>query len=91
MKASWRGHVVAEATSSPPRQLFVFPPTARRVSEARAKTAATCAVRTAYGFYDVSDGESTGRRAAWSYEAPLPAYRHVDHWIGFWEDVELLD
>jgi uncharacterized protein (DUF427 family) len=27
--------------------------------------------------------------AAWSYEAPKPAMRHVDRWIGFWEDVKV--
>ena len=29
------------------------------------------------------------RRAAWSYEKPRAAMKQVDHWIGFWEDVEI--
>lgn len=29
------------------------------------------------------------RRAAWSYEAPGVLLQQVDHWIGFWEDVEI--
>ena len=33
---------------------------------------------------------ATSERAAWSYEAPQAAMRPVDHWIGFWKDVELV-
>jgi len=40
-------------------------------------------------FYDVVDGSSKSPRAAWSYEAPQPKMKSVDHWIGFWEDVEV--
>ena len=36
-------------------------------------------------FYDVGDS----RRAAWSYEKPQAKMRPVDHWIGFWEDVDV--
>ena len=39
-------------------------------------------------FYDVAEGTARSQRAAWSYEAPQPARAQVDHWIGFWEDVE---
>ena len=28
-------------------------------------------------------------RAAWSYEAPQEKMKPVDHWIGFWEDVDV--
>ena len=28
-------------------------------------------------------------RAAWSYEAPRAGMEQIDHWIGFWEDVEV--
>ena len=40
-------------------------------------------------FYDVVEGGSKSARAAWSYEAPQPKMKPVDHWIGFWEDVEI--
>ncbi len=40
-------------------------------------------------FYDVAEGAARSARAAWSYEAPRAAMQQVDHWIGFWEDVEL--
>ena len=41
-------------------------------------------------FYDVAGAEGRSERAAWSYEKPTaPAIQRVDHWIGFWNDVEL--
>ena len=40
-------------------------------------------------FYDVVDGERTSPRAAWSYEAPQPKMKPVDHWIGFWHEVSV--
>lgn len=40
-------------------------------------------------FYDVTDGKAVSPRAAWSYEAPQSSMKKVDHWIGFWEDVEI--
>jgi len=40
-------------------------------------------------FYDVVEGKRRSERAAWSYEAPRPAMKQVDHWVGFWDDVEV--
>jgi uncharacterized protein (DUF427 family) len=37
----------------------------------------------------VTDGAAQSRRAAWSYEAPRTGMQQVDHWISFWEDVEI--
>jgi uncharacterized protein (DUF427 family) len=34
-------------------------------------------------------GDTSSARSAWSYEAPRDAMKRVDHWIGFWQDVEL--
>jgi uncharacterized protein (DUF427 family) len=42
-------------------------------------------------FYDIAEGPERSERAAWSYEAPRPEYRHVHHWIGFWEDVSVVE
>jgi uncharacterized protein (DUF427 family) len=41
-------------------------------------------------FYDVEIDGALHPRAAWSYEAPLPAMRRVAHRFGFWEDVEVI-
>ena len=40
-------------------------------------------------FYDVVQDTERSERAAWSYEAPRAGMKQVDHWIGFWEDVEI--
>lgn len=40
-------------------------------------------------FYDVVEGGTRSKRAAWSYEAPQAKMKPVDHWIGFWEDVKI--
>ncbi len=40
-------------------------------------------------FYDVVENGKTSPRAAWSYLSPQPKMKPVDHWIGFWEDVEI--
>jgi uncharacterized protein (DUF427 family) len=40
-------------------------------------------------FYDVTDSAAQSQRAAWSYEAPRAGMQQVDHWIAFWENVEI--
>lgn len=92
MKAIWRGRVVAESD----RTLEVdgyryFPRDAVRMELLRAtpKTADDLECPHGVQFYDLVDGTAAGTRAAWSYEAPLASMKPVDHWIGFWEDVEV--
>jgi uncharacterized protein (DUF427 family) len=92
MKAIWRGQVIADSD----RTLEVggyryFPREAVRMDllQAAPKTAKDLECPHGVQFYDVGgDGPRSGR-AAWSYEAPLPKMKQVDHWIGFWEDVEI--
>lgn len=92
MKAVWRGRVVAESD----RTLEVdgyryFPRDAVRMELLRAtpKTADDLECPHGVQFYDLVDGTAMGARAAWSYEAPLASMKPVDHWIGFWKDVEV--
>jgi uncharacterized protein (DUF427 family) len=40
-------------------------------------------------FYDVVIEGVRHPRAAWSYEAPKPAMRRVDHRMGFWGEVRV--
>jgi uncharacterized protein (DUF427 family) len=41
-------------------------------------------------FYDVGGaGQTLSKRAAWSYEAPRASMAEIDHWVGFWRDVEI--
>jgi uncharacterized protein (DUF427 family) len=92
MKATWRGRVIAESD----RTLEVggyryFPRETVRMDLLRAapKTAGDLACPHGVRFYDVAEGAARSERAAWSYEAPRDSMKQVDHWIGFWDDVEI--
>ena len=92
MKAVWRGQVIGESD----RTLEVggyryFPRDAVRMEllEITPKTAGDLECPHGVQFYDVVEGEARSARAAWSYEAPQPKMKPVDHWVGFWEDVEI--
>jgi len=92
MRATWRGRVIAESD----RTLEVaghtyFPRGAVRMDLLRAapRTHRDLACPHGVQFYDVAEGVTRSERAAWSYEAPRAAMQRVDHWIGFWSDVEI--
>lgn len=92
MKATWRGLVIAESD----RTLEVdgypyFPRETVRMDLLRAapKTEGDLACPHGVRFYDVAEGALRSERAAWSYEAPRASMKQVDHWIGFWDDVEI--
>jgi uncharacterized protein (DUF427 family) len=92
MKAIWRGQVIAESD----RTLEVggyryFPRETVRTDLLRAapKTQSDLACPNGVQFYDVTDGAAQSRRVAWSYEAPRAGLHQVDHWVAFWEDVEI--
>ena len=92
MKATWNGRLIAESD----RTLEVggyhyFPRDAVRMDLLRAapKTKSDQACPHGVQFYDVVEGTGCSERAAWSYEAPGKPMQQIDHWIGFWEDVEI--
>lgn len=92
MKAMWRSQVIAASD----RTLEVdgyryFPRETVRMDLLRLapKTKDDLACPHGVQFYDVVAGAARSSRAAWSYEAPGAAMKQVDHWIGFWEDVEM--
>ena len=92
MKAIWRGRVIAESE----RTLEVdgyryFPRDSVRMDLLRAapKSQSDRACPHGVQFYDVVQDAERSERSAWSYEAPRATMKRVDHWIGFWEDVEI--
>ncbi len=92
MKAVWNGKVIAASD----RTLEVhgyryFPRDAVRMDLLRMAPKNDSDLECPHGvqFYDVADGAARSERAAWSYEAPLAAMQQVDHWIGFWDDVQV--
>lgn len=92
MKAVWRGRVVAisEQTLEVDGYRY-FPRAAVRMEMLRTtpKTADDLECPHGVQFYDLVDGTVMSARAAWSYEEPQASMKPVDHWIGFWEDVEI--
>ena len=92
MKAVWRGEVIAESDHTLEVKGYrYFPRDAVRMDLLTAvpKTAHDLECPHGVQFYDVGGGGARSARAAWSYEAPRRSMKQIDHWIGFWEDVEI--
>lgn len=90
--ALWHGKVIATSDRTQQVDGYVyFPRDSVRMDLLRLspKTADDLECPHGVQFYDVAEGGTVSRRAAWSYEAPQPRMKPVDHWIGFWEDVEV--
>jgi uncharacterized protein (DUF427 family) len=73
MRANWRGQLIAdsEQTMEVGGYLY-FPRSAVRMELLKASSKTESDLECPHGvqFYDVSDGTSVSKRAAWSYEAP---------------------
>ena len=90
MKASVDGHVVAQSDDIIEAQGYqYFPPAAVRLDwlEKVEKTPHDLECPHAVQFYDVVIEGKRHKRAAWSYEKPLPKMAKVGGRFGFWEDV----
>jgi len=90
MRATWRGHVLAESERTLEVGGYVyFPRESVRMDllVPAPRTERDRACPHGVQFYDVAVAGDRSPRAAWSYEAPRPTMQKVDHWIGFWEDV----
>lgn len=92
MKATWHGQVLAQSDHTLDVGGYTyFPRDAVRMELLRITPKTPHDLECPHGvqFYDVVDGAASSPRAAWSYEAPRDSMRKVDHWIGFWEDVQI--
>jgi uncharacterized protein (DUF427 family) len=92
MKAILKGHVVAESDDIVECKGYqYFPSSAVRAEwlQKAAKTASDHECPHGVQFYDIVIDGARHPRAAWSYEAPLPAMKQVADRFGFWEDVEV--
>jgi uncharacterized protein (DUF427 family) len=92
MKAIWHGQVIAESDRTHEAHGYrYFPRDAVRMDLLRLAPKNESDLECPHGvqFYDVVEGAARSERAAWSYEAPRAAMKKVDHWVGFWEDVEI--
>jgi uncharacterized protein (DUF427 family) len=92
MKASWHGRVIAESERTVEVDGYhYFPRESVRMEllHATPKTPSDLECPHGVQFYDVADGKTRSERAAWSYEGPRARMQAIDHWVGFWEDVEV--
>jgi len=92
MKAIWHGQVIAESD----RTLEVggyryFPRETVRMDLLKLSPKTESDLECPHGvqFYDVAENGTRSERAAWSYLAPRASMKQVDHWVSFWEDVEI--
>jgi uncharacterized protein (DUF427 family) len=94
MKAIWHDRVIADSDKTLEVGGYRYFPresVCMELLRSSAKTAKDLECPHGVQFYDIADSAALSRRAAWSYEAPRAAMQQVDHWIGFWEDVEITD
>lgn len=92
MQAIWRGRVIADSDATLEVDGYhYFPRAAVRMELLRAspKTASDRQCPHGVQFFDVGDGKARSERCAWSYEQPGQAMHAVDHWIGFWDEVDV--
>jgi uncharacterized protein (DUF427 family) len=92
MQAIWRGRVIAESADTLEVGGYrYFPREAVRMELLRPARKTPSDLECPHGvqFYDLGEAGAQSERAAWSYEAPRASMQQIDHWIGFWEDVEI--
>lgn len=92
MQAIWRGAVIADSDQTLEVGGYrYFPRDSVKMELLQASPHTANDLKCPHGvrFYDVVDADQRSGRAAWSYEAPRDSMKPVDHWIGFWEDVEI--
>ncbi len=94
MRALWNGLVLADSAATLEVDGYrYFPRDAVRMDllERAAKTPRDQQCPHGVQFYDVVGDGRRAARNAWSYERPGERMRPVDHWVGFWDEVELAD
>lgn len=93
MKAIWNGQTIAESDKTlEVRGYTYFPRDSVRMGLLKQAHKTESDLECPHGvqFYDVADSKMSSERAAWSYEKPAgETMRTIDHWVSFWDDVEV--
>ena len=92
MKATLKGHVVAESDDVVENSGYIYFPRAAVRTELLRKTPRTASdLRCPHGvqFYDVLIDGTSHERAAWAYEVPLASKKETLDRFGFWKDVKV--
>lgn len=96
MKATWNGHVIAEAPKEDLiyiEQNWYFPPSS--VSQdflRKSDTPYTCPWKGECQYFDVGAGDEWSADSAWSYPVPKPSAiervkKDLSGYVAFWRDV----
>jgi uncharacterized protein (DUF427 family) len=92
MKATLNGNIVASSADTIECAGYhYFPSASVRLDwlEKSPKTESDLACPHSVRFYDVVIDGTRHERAAWSYEAPREALKHIGGLFGFWKDVKV--
>jgi uncharacterized protein (DUF427 family) len=98
MKATWNGHVIAEADKEGLiyiEQNWYFPPESVQQDYLRkSPTPYTCPWKGECQYFDVGEGENWSKDSAWSYPNPLPTafdrvHKDFSNYVAFWRDVQV--
>lgn len=92
MKAIWHGKTIADSEQTIEKHGYVyFPRDSVRVELLSKAPKNESDLECPHGvqFYDVTEDGKTSERAAWFYEKPKGAMKDIDHWVSFWDDVEV--
>jgi len=92
MKAIWHGQVIAESDRTQEVGGYrYFPRDSVRMDLLKQVPKNESDLQCPHGvqFFDVVENGVRSERAAWSYLVPRESMKKVDHWIGFWDDVEI--
>jgi uncharacterized protein (DUF427 family) len=92
MRALWNGQLLADSDRTIEIDGYVYFPRESVAMERLRPATKTSGDRVCpHGvqFYDLLDGSSAVERQAWSYEKPGSRMQPIDHWLGFWDEVEV--
>jgi uncharacterized protein (DUF427 family) len=92
MKATLKSHLIAQSDDIVEKGGYhYFPSSSVHLEwlEKGPKTASDLECPHGVQFYDLVIDGIRHERAAWSYEAPLPAMQSVARRFGFWKDVKV--
>jgi uncharacterized protein (DUF427 family) len=93
MRALWNGQVLADSQQTIEVDGYVYFPRASvrmDLLKVAVKTASDKQCPHGVQFYDVVAGAKRSERNAWSYEKPGARMQPIDHWLGFWDEVEVV-
>jgi len=92
-RASWNGTVIAETGDEAVKIVegnVYFPPEAVRSEFLKpSETHTICGWKGTASYFDVVVGGQVNRDAAWYYPDTLPAAKHVEGFVAFWNGVDV--